>query len=122
MSLSEQVYLLSGSLGPTHQSSLHEGLLISQDMCASLLSLPRGRGLEEGGCVITAVVDASLAGDLEEGMEFDVVGVAGGCVEEVLEAELVAMGEVLVERGVGLLACQKCVHPTLKDYLHGKVR
>lgn len=52
------------------------------------------------------------------------MGVAGVSVsvDQVLEVELLSMCQVLVERGVGLLACQKCVHPTLKDYLHREVR
>lgn len=48
-------------------------------------------------------------------------GVAGVSVDGVLVEELVETGRVLVERGVGLVACQKCVHPVLRDYLQGEV-
>ncbi len=49
------------------------------------------------------------------------VGAAGVSVDGVIVEELMAMGCALVERGVGLVACQKCVHPTLRDYLQAEV-
>lgn len=125
MSILEQVYFLPASCvlsGSTHQSSLHEGLLVSLSMCPSLLSLHGRCGHREGGRILTVVLDASLAGGLAEGSEFSVVSAVSVNTDEVIEAELIAMGHVLVERGVGLLACQKCVHPALKDYLKNKVR
>lgn len=50
------------------------------------------------------------------------MGVSGVNVDDVVLEGLMAMGRVLVERGVGLLACQKCIHPNLRDYLNEKVR
>lgn len=50
------------------------------------------------------------------------MGVSGVSVDDVVLEGLMAMGRVLVERGVGLLACQKCIHPNLRDYLNEKVR
>lgn len=117
----DQVYFLPAScvpLGPAHCSTLHEGLLLSQTMCPSLPNLPAPRG---GGRVFTVVVDSSLAGELAEGSEFSAQGAVCVSIDEVIEAELLAMGRVLVERGVGLLACQKCVHPALKEYLWKEV-
>ena len=55
------------------------------------------------------------------GSEFTVVGVASVDMDAVLEEELMSIGRGLVERGVGLVACQKCVHPALQDYLNKKV-
>ena len=55
------------------------------------------------------------------GMELSVSGLSGECVEEVIEEQILRMGHVLVERGVGLVACQKCVHPRLKDYFQREV-
>lgn len=49
------------------------------------------------------------------------VGVASVNMDAVLEEELMSMGRGLVKRGVGLVACQKCVHPALQDYLHKEV-
>lgn len=43
-------------------------------------------------------------------------------VEEVMVQELIAMGTVLVQRKVTVIACQKCVHPKLRDYFLQEVR
>ena len=67
-------------------------------------------------------MDTSLAGDIPQGSEFTAVGVTGLNMDDVMEAELMAMGRVLLERGVGLLACQKCIHPVLKEMLVSEVR
>ena len=120
---------------PAPLTSLHEGLLLPQDMCCrrveqgSFLQLRR-----HGNSVPTALFDVSLAGDAPEGeiytfklkrmspifaeLDFDLVGVAGVNVDQVYLAQLMDVGRGLVERGVGLVACQKCVHPVLQDYLH----
>ncbi len=44
-----------------------------------------------------------------------------GALEEMMVEQLLNLGHVLVEKGVGLLACQKCVHPHLRDYLQREV-
>ena len=49
------------------------------------------------------------------------MGVSGVSVGGVIVEELMEMGRVLVARGVGLVACQKCVHPFLRDYLEREV-
>ncbi len=48
-------------------------------------------------------------------------GVAGVSADEVHLEQLLSMGRGLVEEGVGLVACQKCVHPVLRDYLRSEV-
>lgn len=78
MSPSEQVYLLPIPLScPTHQSSLHEGLLLSQEVCPALLNWDSVRGHNhgdgDGGNVLTAVFDTSLAGDMVEGIEYRIL-------------------------------------------------
>ena len=79
------------------------------------------------GGMLTALFSCSLAGDEEGGVGF--VG-AGRQVEseghvdegEVVVEVLLNVGKVMTERGVVLLACQKCIHPMLMDYLHQQVR
>ncbi len=42
-------------------------------------------------------------------------------VEDVVWEELVELADTLVKRGVGLLGCQKVVHPLLKERLREQV-
>lgn len=42
-------------------------------------------------------------------------------LDNVVVAKLMDVASVLVQLGVGLVCCQKCVHPQLKDYLRSKV-
>lgn len=147
MSLSDHVYIqcvastVSPCSFPLLRSSLYEGLLVPLDTPSmSLQPLLKGRVRQTAEGILTAVFQISLAGDWPEGMcvcvfvyvhpqvitmvsgsEFSVEGVCGVSVDDVVVEELMETGRVLVERGVGLIACQKCVHPALKDYLKGEV-
>ena len=42
-------------------------------------------------------------------------------LDDVVVAKLMGVASDLVQLGVGLVGCQKCVHPQLKDYLRSKV-
>lgn len=55
------------------------------------------------------------------GSEFKLVGVAGTNVDDVYLEQLMNVGRGLVDKGVGLVACQKCIHPVLQDFLHKEV-
>ena len=108
-------------------SSLCDGVLLFEDVCCpSALQGQSHMPRNSQGHVTTALFSSSLAGDEEGGVW--VVG-AGSKMEgdgnvsvkdEVVKV-LLCVGQVLVKRGVSLLACQKCVHPLLRDYLHQQV-
>jgi hypothetical protein len=136
--MSEHVYVIPAPpTCHTHLSSLHEGLLLPQDMCCRTVKCDSFQRVKrDGQVVVTAVFDISLAGDVLEGRvrtarscydviiagsEFKLVGVAGTSVDDVYLGHLMTLGRGLVSGGVGLVACQKCIHPTLKDYLHQEV-
>ena len=42
-------------------------------------------------------------------------------LDDVVVEKLMSVASNLVQLGVGLVGCQKCVHPQLKDYLRAKV-
>ena len=65
----EHMYLLPAPpIGPTHLSSLREGLLLPQDMCCLPVQCDSFQQLRRRGhTVVTALFDASLAGDVAEG-------------------------------------------------------
>ena len=42
-------------------------------------------------------------------------------VETAILGQLLSLAECLVAMGVGFVACQKCMHPLLKDYLRENV-
>lgn len=119
----ERVSILPLPLSRDHLPSLCDGVVLSEEVCTSHAQLHLGRLCRNSeGHILTALFSSSLAGD-EEGMDGRrVEGVGLVSVEEVVVEVLLFVGQVLVERGVGLLACQKCIHPTLRDYLLQHVR
>ena len=79
------------------------------------------------GLIRTMLFSSSLAGDDEGGvgfgrMEVWLEEVGSVSMEEEAREALLCAGHALVQRGVGLLICQKCIHPSLKDYLIEKVK
>lgn len=48
-------------------------------------------------------------------------GLPSSVFEDVIIDKLMGMASYLVDLGVGLIGCQKCVHPQIKDYLREKV-
>lgn len=122
----EHVSILPLPLCHTPMSSLYDGVLLSEEVCTPSILL----GLDglRRNCqrsILTALFSSSLAGDEEGGVGFvergrRVEGVVS--MEEEVVKVLLCVGQVLVDRGVGLLACQKCIHPTLRDYLYQQVR
>lgn len=48
-------------------------------------------------------------------------GVAPTAFDDVIVDKLMGVASHLAELGVGLVGCQKCVHPQIKDYLKDKV-
>ncbi len=82
---------------------------------------------EDGVLIRTMLFISSLAGDEEGGVWLDkeegkLEGVASLSVGKEVRNVLLGIGCGLVQKRVGLLICQKVVHPCLKDYLIDKVR
>ena len=48
-------------------------------------------------------------------------GLPSSAFEDVIIDKLMGVAFHLVDLGVGLVGCQKCVHPQIKDYLREKV-
>lgn len=65
----EHMYLLPAPpIGPTHTSSLHDGLLLPHDMCCQPVHHNSFQQLRKhGDVVVTAMFDISLAGNVPEG-------------------------------------------------------
>lgn len=66
-----------------------------------------------------------MAGDTDEWFE-GVSQVVSGEMEQAevskgVVEQMKGVAFALVQAGVGLVACQKCIHPTLKEFLKEKV-
>ena len=48
-------------------------------------------------------------------------GLSCSAFDDVVLSKLVGVASRVVELGAGLVGCQKCVHPLLKDYFNEKV-
>lgn len=70
VNMSEHMHLLAAPpTCPAHLSSLHEGLVLPQDMCASAVHHDSFQQLRQHGSVLlTALFDISLTGDMPEGV------------------------------------------------------
>lgn len=71
VNISEHMYLLTAPpTSPACPASLHDGLLLSQDMCPHDVRGDSFQDLRRHGTgVLAALFDVSLAGDVPEGME-----------------------------------------------------
>lgn len=78
------------------------------------------------GLIITAVYDISLAGDQEDGYTNVIVMESSNVSTKVLQEEasceqLLILGAALIKRNIGVVICQKCVHPCLRKLLEKEV-
>jgi len=125
-SISRRVSVLPLPQGIIGESKIWEGLVLNEEDRYSLSMLSFDRApREEDGLIRTLLFTSSLAGD-EEGEAWvgagQLEGVASVSVEVEVKKILMRVGDLVVQRGVGLLVCQKCVYPYLKDHLMDKVR
>ena len=98
-----------------HQEDWHSLSMLSLDR------VPR----DKDELIRTALFTLSLAGDNEGGAwveEGQLEGVVSVSVEVEVKKNLMRVADLLLQKGAGLLVCQKCVHPWLKNYLLSKVR
>ncbi|XP_076463620.1 molecular chaperone MKKS-like [Babylonia areolata] len=117
---SDRVYMLQSDRTDLLSSQVFEGLLLEwPEMCAQLgpqeLALPRGAS--HGVKVV--LVNVSMSGDAEEILtnqmeaQHHVIQLAADHVM----TRMLVFCDWLVELGVGVLLCQKVVHPKVKAYL-----
>lgn len=115
-------------------ATLYKGLLLEEQHCTSIdreikLTIDNHtfKRNKESSHIVTAVYNISLAGDEGDGfsemvtMETTVSISCGVLVREARREEVLKFGATLVEEQVGLVLCQKCVHPSLREYLEQNV-
>ena len=67
----------------------------------------------------TSIIDFPVGVSLEAESDS---GLHNSAFEDMVITRLMGVASRVVELGAGLVGCQKCVHPLLKDYLREKVR
>lgn len=124
------VYLFSEFSLPV--STLFKGLLLEEQHAScvnrdvELLLSDHCFKRNSQGLIITAVYDISLAGDQEDGYTNVIVMESSDVPTKVLQEEasyeqLLTLGTALIKRNIGLVICQKCVHPHLRKLLEKEV-
>uniref|UniRef100_A0A2D4LP53 McKusick-Kaufman/Bardet-Biedl syndromes chaperonin n=1 Tax=Micrurus spixii TaxID=129469 RepID=A0A2D4LP53_9SAUR len=94
-------------------STVYPGLLI--EMPDMHLTLPFKR--TASGQIKVALFDMSMSGDLSHAGEGAIVIHHGISLEAEVLDQLLSLGREVITDGVGLVICQKVIHPTLKQYL-----
>ncbi|KAG8124412.1 hypothetical protein E2320_019702 [Naja naja] len=94
-------------------STVYPGLLI--EMPEMQLTLPFKR--TASGQIKVAVFGMSMSGDLSHAGEGAIVIHHGISLEAEVLDQLLSLGREVITDGVGLVLCQKVIHPTLKQYL-----
>ena len=67
---------------------------------------------------ITSIADFPVGVSLEAESDS---GLSDSAFDDMVLSKLMGVASRAVELGAGLVACQKCVHPLLKNYLEEKV-
>ncbi|XP_015262482.1 PREDICTED: McKusick-Kaufman/Bardet-Biedl syndromes putative chaperonin, partial [Gekko japonicus] len=96
-------------------SSVCSGLLIETPEFHLTRMLPGGRTTSSP--IRTALFSVSLSGDVCETGEGAVIVHRGVSLEAAVLDQLLRLGQRMVKDGVGLVICQKVIHPALKQYL-----
>ncbi|KAM6458778.1 molecular chaperone MKKS isoform 1-T2 [Liasis olivaceus] len=94
-------------------STVYPGLLI--EMPELYLTLPLKR--TASGLIRVALFGMSMSGDLSHAGEGAIVIHHGVSPEAEVLDQLLSVGRQVITDGVGLVICQKVIHPSLKQYL-----
>jgi len=101
---------------PSSSSYIADGVLYPMPSIPPYRTKPLSLHHTEGQ-VLVAVFNTSLAGDTSEKSDADLVVSATSDVEGIVLDEMRACCERLVELGVGVVACQRVVHPSVRRLL-----
>merc|ERR1712038_277676 len=103
---------------PISRSYMSRGMLYPMPSIPTYRAAPLRIRRHSDGRVRVAVFNASLAGDTQEVIDSDVI-ISDSLlhVDEVTLSAMTRCCEGLVDLGVGLVACQRVIHPTLKRML-----
>ena len=107
---------------PIQESRIYDGVLLEAPELNNLAMNYEVLGPEP---LKVALFDISMAGDTQEWFEgIDTEATASAGHVDVTEGVLKQMLQVvdkLVSLGVKVVACQRCMHPALKEYLKDRV-
>lgn len=120
LSVSENVFTVCTAGAEVTESSILEGLLLLAPEFSRFKSCnikPKYVDRNKKQLIIVAMVTVSLSGDLEElsGIDFEISQSVS--VDDVVLDELLEFCDHLIQSRVGLVLCQKVVHPRLKLHM-----
>ncbi|XP_072031107.1 molecular chaperone MKKS-like [Amphiura filiformis] len=105
---------------PAHQSRVLDGVLLEATKFMTVLSktvtMPQVQSGPQQGQIRVALYDISMAGDSQNFVDVDYEFMSDVSAEDVVVSEMMRMAERLVADEVGLVACQKVIHPTVKKF------
>ncbi|XP_071501917.1 molecular chaperone MKKS-like [Diadema antillarum] len=119
-----QVQIVGVESWPISGSHFVQGVLMAApDIPTSFkrdLGTPGVHTGPEGGGIRVALYDISLAGDSEEFIDVRYELSPGLHAEDATLAAMKDLVDHLVAHGVGLVACQRVIHPSVKGYLRAR--
>lgn len=116
-------YVCVGGRRPAH-SYVTNGLFIDSPQIPTCRTMPLAvRRVPDGarrGLVATVLYGVSMAGDAEDNLDVEFEVASDLSVDAVVLDEMLKIVGDLVERGVGLVVCQKVIHPEVKRHLRNR--
>ncbi|XP_006813615.1 molecular chaperone MKKS-like [Saccoglossus kowalevskii] len=105
---------------PVSDSQLFPGVLFEAPHLPTYrTSINKSKRVEAGlekGLIKVVLYNTSMSGDSEELMDVRYEVTQDMVASEVVLQKLMQVSEYLVHHGVGLVACQKVIHPAIKKY------
>ena len=116
------IELLSVEGFPTLDSRVIEGVLLERTKFMTVTceknAIPQVHsGLREGQ-IRVALYDISMAGDSQDFVDVNYELLSDISIEDIIVAEMTKIAEKFVADDVGIVACQKVIHPSLKKFLN----
>ena len=107
---------------PVNESKIIQGVILQ---APDVATFQRKKALVSRHAKV-ALYNVSMAGDTDEwfsdGIKIETAGSSHDVnIESAVLRQMLKVAEWLLASGVDIIACQKCVHPALKQYLRDKV-
>ena len=107
---------------PVNESKIIQGVILQ---APDVATFPRKKALVSHRAKV-ALYNVSMAGDTDEWFSDNIKIETTGSghdvtIESAVLRQMLKVADWLLATGVEVVACQKCVHPALKQYLKDKV-
>lgn len=101
---------------PCSESYIADGMIHQMPSIPTYRTKPLSM-IRNHGQILVAVFNVSFAGDTSENLDSDIIASDSTLADDVILGKIVSLCESLVELGVGIVACQRVVHPEIKRRL-----